>query len=519
MGASPTPMAFGEVYTSLQTGVIDGYEHDASTTLQQRFYEVARFMARTRHIAGVLGLFASTVGTRPRSARPPPDARGRGARGRAAPARDGCPTRTRRRPRSSPAKGMTIRDIDRPRLPARGRAPWDERGARARRHLLARGRSAGERAGGRQPARPRPTARSGGRSRSSWPRRRPSSACRSSAATSCTARCPGPRRSRACCWRGSCASAASGALRHAQHPRVTALVRLLPSRGGRPSIAASGSCCSRSSSASSCRPGASPWRARPSGCRRAASPARRSPLVLPVALAADVRSCSSQQLPRRLGRARGARRSRGRSAPAGLVVASVLVPLVAGAAPLRRARDRLPRDRGPRPAARLHPGPHLAHLSPRHRRGQPHHPAHQDPRRGRLVRAARDPALRPGRRAHGIRRHLGAHRGPGDGDRGPGARRPGHGGGRGRGPLLRHLGLDGRRRVGDQLAARPVDAAGRLLGTRVGQRGRRGFRHGHPRAAVPDHGRARLARQPVDRDALPRRVRPRVPAGGDAPRS
>jgi tripartite ATP-independent transporter DctP family solute receptor len=62
MGASPTPMAFGEVYTSLQTGVIDGYEHDASTTLQQRFYEVARCMARTRHIAGVLGLFASTAG-------------------------------------------------------------------------------------------------------------------------------------------------------------------------------------------------------------------------------------------------------------------------------------------------------------------------------------------------------------------------------------------------------------------------------------------------------------------------
>jgi tripartite ATP-independent transporter DctP family solute receptor len=61
MGASPTPMAFGEVYTSLQTGVIDGYEHDASTTLRQRFYEVAGFMARTRHIAGVLGLWASTT--------------------------------------------------------------------------------------------------------------------------------------------------------------------------------------------------------------------------------------------------------------------------------------------------------------------------------------------------------------------------------------------------------------------------------------------------------------------------
>lgn len=61
MGASPTPMAFGEVYTSLQTGVIDGYEHDASTTLQQRFYEVARHLTRTRHIAGVLGLWASSL--------------------------------------------------------------------------------------------------------------------------------------------------------------------------------------------------------------------------------------------------------------------------------------------------------------------------------------------------------------------------------------------------------------------------------------------------------------------------
>jgi tripartite ATP-independent transporter DctP family solute receptor len=62
MGGSATPMAFGEVYTSLETGVIDGYEHDASTTLQQRFYEVAGFMARTRHIAGVLGLYASSAG-------------------------------------------------------------------------------------------------------------------------------------------------------------------------------------------------------------------------------------------------------------------------------------------------------------------------------------------------------------------------------------------------------------------------------------------------------------------------
>src|SRR6266542_1125866 len=34
---------------------------NAITTLQQRFYEVATHMARTRHIAGVLGLWASTA--------------------------------------------------------------------------------------------------------------------------------------------------------------------------------------------------------------------------------------------------------------------------------------------------------------------------------------------------------------------------------------------------------------------------------------------------------------------------
>ena len=92
MGASPTPMAFGEVYTSLQTGVIDGYEHDASTTLAQRFFEVAHYMARTGHIAGVLGLWASTGALRgcpPRSSRCSSARRRRpgASRGRSAPQR------------------------------------------------------------------------------------------------------------------------------------------------------------------------------------------------------------------------------------------------------------------------------------------------------------------------------------------------------------------------------------------------------------------------------------------------
>ena len=33
MGANATPMNFGEIYTSLQSGVLDGYEHTAATTV------------------------------------------------------------------------------------------------------------------------------------------------------------------------------------------------------------------------------------------------------------------------------------------------------------------------------------------------------------------------------------------------------------------------------------------------------------------------------------------------------
>lgn len=50
MGATATPMNFGEVYTSLQTGILDGYEHTAATTLSFKFYEVAKYMALTQHL-------------------------------------------------------------------------------------------------------------------------------------------------------------------------------------------------------------------------------------------------------------------------------------------------------------------------------------------------------------------------------------------------------------------------------------------------------------------------------------
>jgi tripartite ATP-independent transporter DctP family solute receptor len=127
MGASPTPMAFGEVYTSLQTGVIDGYEHDASTTLQQRFYEVARVMTRTRHIAGVLGLWASTVALR----RLPADVRAlleRAALGAAQHQREVGPREESTAAAELTKQGMTIREFDNSPFRARAEQLWTREG-------------------------------------------------------------------------------------------------------------------------------------------------------------------------------------------------------------------------------------------------------------------------------------------------------------------------------------------------------------------------------------------------------
>jgi len=50
MGATPTPMALGDVYTSIQTGVIDGMENPLTTILDQKTYEVAKFVTLDGHI-------------------------------------------------------------------------------------------------------------------------------------------------------------------------------------------------------------------------------------------------------------------------------------------------------------------------------------------------------------------------------------------------------------------------------------------------------------------------------------
>lgn len=57
LGASPTPMAFGEVYTALQTGAVDGQDNPLSTNKAAKFYEVTKQIVLTDHL--VDGIFFS----------------------------------------------------------------------------------------------------------------------------------------------------------------------------------------------------------------------------------------------------------------------------------------------------------------------------------------------------------------------------------------------------------------------------------------------------------------------------
>src|ERR1700742_5026101 len=59
MGAGATPLAFGEIYTALQAGVLDGLEHDPPTILASKFYETAKCYALTEHIFSPLSTYFS----------------------------------------------------------------------------------------------------------------------------------------------------------------------------------------------------------------------------------------------------------------------------------------------------------------------------------------------------------------------------------------------------------------------------------------------------------------------------
>ena len=50
LGANPTPMEFGELFTALQTGAVDGQENPISQTYSSRFHEIQSFMTLDGHI-------------------------------------------------------------------------------------------------------------------------------------------------------------------------------------------------------------------------------------------------------------------------------------------------------------------------------------------------------------------------------------------------------------------------------------------------------------------------------------
>lgn len=49
LGAAPTPMGFGEVYSALQLGTVDGQENPVAHMVNQHFYEVQNYFSLTGH--------------------------------------------------------------------------------------------------------------------------------------------------------------------------------------------------------------------------------------------------------------------------------------------------------------------------------------------------------------------------------------------------------------------------------------------------------------------------------------
>ena len=61
-GANPTPMAFSDVFTALQTGVIDGQENPYAQIASAKFGEVQTYMSNTGHVYTPAYLVTSTRG-------------------------------------------------------------------------------------------------------------------------------------------------------------------------------------------------------------------------------------------------------------------------------------------------------------------------------------------------------------------------------------------------------------------------------------------------------------------------
>ncbi|MCR4710937.1 MAG: TRAP transporter substrate-binding protein, partial [Clostridia bacterium] len=59
MGADPTPMAFGELFTALQQGTIDAQENPLSVITSSKFNEVQKYLSVTEHVYSAAPLMVS----------------------------------------------------------------------------------------------------------------------------------------------------------------------------------------------------------------------------------------------------------------------------------------------------------------------------------------------------------------------------------------------------------------------------------------------------------------------------
>jgi len=59
LGASPTPIPWADLYTSLQTGVVDGQENSLSTFRVPKLEEVQKHIILDGHVYSIISLFIS----------------------------------------------------------------------------------------------------------------------------------------------------------------------------------------------------------------------------------------------------------------------------------------------------------------------------------------------------------------------------------------------------------------------------------------------------------------------------
>lgn len=61
LGANPTPMAFGELFTAMQQKTVDGQENPLVTIISSKFYEVQKYCSLTGHVWDPFALTISTA--------------------------------------------------------------------------------------------------------------------------------------------------------------------------------------------------------------------------------------------------------------------------------------------------------------------------------------------------------------------------------------------------------------------------------------------------------------------------